>query len=210
LIVVTVPWNIHFRAKEVVGDGEQSSERGIRVDHKQLSFAKAWVARSLYIALGLHFVSAIVLYVLAVNGIGTIGYWGAVAALLLTVLRPIVSAYEYLIGRLQQIGEQVRYPREDVQEVRMRLAEMENSVAELNRQLDRGNSYSLVARQEEFMADTRRQLAVISAQLEDVRAVNQRELERISHESKQAISQLTVDGQFLDHVREIIRFFKSA
>ena len=27
---------------------------------------------------------------------------------------------------------------------------------------------------------------------------------------EQAIAQLTTDGQFIDHVREIIRFFKSA
>jgi hypothetical protein len=32
----------------------------------------------------------------------------------------------------------------------------------------------------------------------------------LSREARQAIAQLTTDGQFLDHVREIIRFFKTA
>lgn len=210
LIVVIVPWNIYFRAKQVVTDGELSQEKGIAIDKKQLNFAKVWVTRSLWIALGLHFISATVLYVLALNGIGDWGYWGSIAALLLTILRPIVRAYEYLTARLAQIGEQVKYPREDVLELRHRSTMMEENIKQLLDRLSLESPHSWASRQQESVLEVRRQLTVVNAQLENLRTNHQEDLEQIRRESRQAISQLTVDGQFVDHIREIIRFFKSA
>ncbi|MEL7246054.1 MAG: hypothetical protein AAGM40_27530, partial [Cyanobacteria bacterium J06573_2] len=57
---------------------------------------------------------------------------------------------------------------------------------------------------------TRKELATIAATIEELKATNKLEHERLSRESKQAIAQLSTDGQFLEHVREIIRFFKAA
>ncbi|WP_158054511.1 hypothetical protein [Scytonema sp. HK-05] len=46
--------------------------------------------------------------------------------------------------------------------------------------------------------------------MEADRATNLTEHERLAREARGAIAQLSTDGQFLDHVREIIRFFKTA
>jgi hypothetical protein len=40
--------------------------------------------------------------------------------------------------------------------------------------------------------------------------MNQSEHERLGREARNAIAQLSTDAQFLDNVREIIRFFKTA
>lgn len=53
-------------------------------------------------------------------------------------------------------------------------------------------------------------LTTVAAAQETLRATNQAEHARLSCEAQQAIAQLTTDGQFLEHVREIIRFFKTA
>ncbi|CDN12950.1 hypothetical protein RintRC_3814 [Richelia intracellularis] len=53
-------------------------------------------------------------------------------------------------------------------------------------------------------------MARIGANLEELRATNQKQHEGLSRESREAIAQLSIDGQFLDHVREIIRFLKTA
>jgi Cdc6-like AAA superfamily ATPase len=58
--------------------------------------------------------------------------------------------------------------------------------------------------------ETRKELARLANNLEELRAVNQSEHERLVGETRNAISQLSTDAQFLDHVREIIRFFKTA
>ncbi len=210
IVIVTVPWNVYFQSKSVLNQATLSQERGIVVDEQQLPYVRSLARRSLTLALGLHLISAIALYVLASSGVGTIGYVGAIAALLLTILRPAISAYEYISQRLRAISQQIDYPREDVMELRQRFANLEESVRQLNSQLSNENPYSWVSKYEQFSEETRKDLSRISANIEDLRATNERDHDRLSRESRQAIAQLSTDSQFLEHVREIIRFFKSA
>ncbi len=162
------------------------------------------------IAIFLHIVSTIGLYTLAATGISAVGYISSGAALLLTGLRPAISAYEYLYQRLTTIGKELRYPREDIVELRDRFFTIEETVQRMEKQLNPENPDSLAAKQQANTNETRKDLATIKATIEELRATNVREHERLSQESKQAIAQLSTDGQFLEHVREIIRFFKAA
>ena len=210
IIIVTVPWNVYFQAKAVLDQAIISKEKGINVDEKQLPYVRSLASRSLGLALGLHLISAIALYVLASSGVGTVGYVGAIAALLLTILRPAISAYDYISQRLRLISQQIDYPREDVMELRQRFANLEESVRQLQEQLSPENAYSWVSKYEQFADGTRKDLSKLGANIEDLRATNDREHERLMRESRQAIAQLSSDSQFLEQVREIIRFFKSA
>ena len=210
LIIVTVPWNIHFKAKETLFDAEQSIEKKISVDEKQLKYVKLLVKRSLIIAIFLHILSTIGLYTLAATGISAVGYISSGAALLLTGLRPAISAYEYLYKRLTNIGRELKYPREDIVELRNRFNAVEEKVFIIEEQLNPENADSLAAKQKTHSQQTRKELATIAATIEELKATNKIEHERLSRESKQAIAQLSTDGQFLEHVREIIRFFKAA
>ena len=40
LVIVTVPWNIHFEAKAVLDEAAVSAQKGIKVDEKQVEYAK--------------------------------------------------------------------------------------------------------------------------------------------------------------------------
>ncbi len=61
LVIVTVPWNVHFQAKEVLAEGAQSTEKGIPVDEKQLEYVKVLARRSLLVALALyHFTKSLI------------------------------------------------------------------------------------------------------------------------------------------------------
>ncbi|WP_066424926.1 hypothetical protein [Anabaena sp. 4-3] len=210
LVIVTVPWNIHFQAKQVLAEAAQSQEKDIPVDDRQVQYVQVLAKRSLWLALGLHLLSAIGLYTLAATGISAVGYISSGAALLLTILRPAIRAYEYLYARLTMISQEWKYPREDIVELRQRFFELEQKVQVLEEQLNLEQPYSLAATQQRFSEETRRDLAKIAANLEELRATNQTEHERLSREARNAIAQLSTDGQFLDHVREIIRFFKTA
>lgn len=210
LVIVTVPWNVHFKAKETLFDAEQSIEKEIPVDEKQLNYVKVLAKRSLIIAVFLHILSAIGLYILAATGISAVGYISSGAALLLTGLRPAISAYEYLYQRLTTIGKELKYPREDIVELRHRFTKIEETVKRMEEQLNPENPDSLGVKQKAYSKETRKELATIAANIEELRATNKIEHERLSRESKQAIAQLSTDGQFLENVREIIRFFKAA
>ncbi|WP_445627888.1 hypothetical protein [Nostoc sp. DSM 114167] len=209
LVIVTVPWNVHFQAKEVLAEAAQSTEKGIPVDEKQVKYVTLLAKRSLWVAIALHLFSAVGLYTLAATGISTVGYISSGAALLLTILRPAIRAYEYLYARLAMIRQEWKYPREDIFELRDRFSILEQKIQSLEDQLNPEQPYSLSATQQRFAEETRRDLARIAANLEELRATNQTEHERLAREARNAIAQLSTDGQFLDHVREIIRFFKT-
>lgn len=210
LVIVTVPWNIHFEAKAVLDEAAVSAEKGIRVDKKQVEYAKVVAKRSLIVAIALHLLSAASLYALAATGITAVGYLSSGAALLLTALRPAVRTYEYLAARLSAIRQELIYPRADIWELRNRFGTLEETVKRLEEILDPEEPYSWIATVQQHQAETRQELARIGASFEELRATNEVQHERLSNEARHAIAQLTTDGQFLDHVREIIRFFKTA
>jgi hypothetical protein len=209
-VIVTVPWNVHFQAKEVLAEAAVSVEKGTEVDEKQLKYVGNLANRSFWVAIALHVFSAVGLYTLAATGISAVGYISSGATLLLTALRPAVRTYEYLAARLAMIRQEFTYPREDIWELRNRFSTLEETVKRLEEQLDPEEPYSWIATQQRFQVETRQELARIAASVEELRATNEVQHERLSREARQAIAQLTTDGQFLDHVREIIRFFKTA
>lgn len=210
LTIVTVPWNIHFEAKEALAEADLSVERGIAVDEKQVQYVKIVQERSLWIVIALHLLSAIGLYMLASAGISAVGYVSSGAALLLTALRPAVRTYKYFAARLAMIRQNFKYPREDIMEFRSRFIRLEETVKRLEEQLNPNDPRSWLATQQRQEQALRNDLARVAAAQEELRATNQAEHERLTREARQAIAQLTTDGQFLDHVREIIRFFKTA
>lgn len=210
LVIVTIPWNIYFSAQEVLVEATLSREQGIGVESKQIQYAKNVAKISFWLALTLHLLSAVALYALALSGIGVLGYIGSGAALLLTLLRPALRTYQYLAFRLATIKEQIQYPRQDVVALRHRVQELESVLEALQSQMNPDNPSSYVAGQQQYQTALQQQLTTLGAQLQTWRSQNEADHERLGQESRQAIAQLTTDGQFLEHVREIIRFFKSA
>jgi len=210
LLIVTVPWNIHFEAKEVLAQAAESTEKGIVVDDKQVKYVNLLASRSLWVAIALHLGSAIGLYALSAAGISAVGYLSSGAALLLTILRPAIRGYQYLAVRLTTIRSQFLYPREDIVELRNRFADLESTVRNLAAQLNSDDGSSWAAVQERQQRATRIELTNLAASVEDLRSTNQAEHTKLARDAESAIAQLTSDGQFLNHVREIIRFFKES
>ena len=210
VVIVTIPWNVYFEAKQVITEAEISREKGITVDNKQIDYVTSVSRWSIIIAIALHIISAIGLYVLAATGISGIGYISSAAALLLTGLRPAVSAYQYVAARISSIRRQINYPREDVIELRNRFIILEDTVKKLSTQLDPKNDRSLINIQQREWQQICEDMAKLRSVLEQLKADNKLEHQRLSEAARNAISQLTEDSQFLGNVREIIRFIKNA
>jgi hypothetical protein len=210
MAIVTIPWNVYFDAKEVISEAAISKNKGIAIDSQQIDYAKQVRRWSILIAIALHLLSAIGLYYLAAAGISTVGYFSSAATLLLTGLRPAIRFYQYLAYRLNTIRQEIKYPREDAIELRNKFNILEVEVGNLKEQLDPQLPNSLTAIQQREWQEIRNELAHLRALLERLEATNRVEHEKLAKEAQNAIAQLTEDGQVLNHVREIIRFFKSA
>ena len=210
LAIVTIPWNVYFDAKEVVSEIGTSQEKGIFVDHKKLDYITTVSRWAFVVAIALHLLSALVLYELAALGISSVGYISSLATLLLTGLRPALRGYQYLAYRLSTIRQEVKYPREDIIELRSRFTKLEKQVNSLQSKLNTSNPNSWVNKQQNNWDVTRKELITIGAQLDEFEAKNALEHQEIAREARKAISQLTEDSNFLHQVREIIRFIKTA
>ncbi len=210
MVIVTVPWNVYFQAKQVLAEAEQSQDKNIAIDQKKLNYVQTLAKRSLPLAILLHILSAIALYTLAITGISAVGYVGSGAALLLTVLRPAIRAYEYISVRLGMVREEFRYPREDVWELRGRVDALEANLNAIQQEFNLENPQALVVKQSRNFDALRHNLTQLAAALESLKSTNQAQHEQLAKESQNAIAQITEDGEFLNHVREIIRFFKKA
>ena len=210
ILIVTVPWNIYFQAKAAVETGTESQLQGIDVEARQIQYASGIAIKSLIVAIGLHLVTAIGLYWLAISGITALGYWSSIGVLLLTLLRPAISTYEYLATRLTAMQEQFTYPRNDILELRDRFERLESQVTQLKDRLDPDDDTSWLNNQNTRWDTNRQELSKITVAIANLKASNESEHQRLATEARQAISQITVDGQFLEHARELIRFFKTA
>lgn len=210
LAIVTIPWNIHFEAKEVLIEADTSQEKNIPIDLQQIKYIKQVVKWSIFVAILLHFLSAVVLYLLSFWGISSVAYITSIAALLLTFLRPALRGYQYLASRLSRIKKQIKYPREDVIELRGRVKNTERQIQELQSKFNLKNPQSFFSINNQNLNQLQTQLVSLNNRVEELTELNQKEHQKILRHSENAISQLSEDSQFLGNVKEIIRLIKKA
>lgn len=203
--VVTVPWNIVFQAKQLLYEVQVSQQRGIRTDPEAVAYARRWARLALWVALGLHVLTAAVLSVAAYSGVGLIGWLGAGAAILLTLLRPGLRAYTHVRDRLSRLTREVEIPREDAVELRRRLQELEQQLV------------SLTQRHADTTQHTEGRLHRLETELteasdkHDTLAEHVRlELVRVERDAQNTVAQVLGDAAVVGHVRELVRFFKTA
>lgn len=77
-------------------------------------------------------------------------------------------------------------------------------------ELNPENPQSFLSKQQQQWEKTRKELTRLAVTIEDLRTTNQSQHNQLAREAEKAIYQLSTDGQFLNNVREIIRFFKEA
>ena len=144
LVIVTIPWNIYFDARETLTEAQVSQEKGLEIERKQVKYVQKVARWSILGAIALHFISAMALYLLAATGISNVGYVSSGLTLLLTILRPAIRGYQYLTAKLSSIKKEIKYPREDAIELRNRVKTLETAIEKIENLLDFKNPISLV------------------------------------------------------------------
>jgi len=210
IAVVTLPWNLHFKARAVLIDAARSRQDGISVAEGDMRYVARWARLSLWLAIALHVVSAAGLYLLGYFGISRLGYFAAIAALLLMGLRPAGRAYEYLAARLTSIGREVHYPRDDVISLRTHIGDMNESLSKIIDQLDMDKAESWASRIEARIATTMKMIEGMRAEASDERSRNEDAHRLLARDAEAAAARMAEDARVLNHVRELVRFFKEA
>ncbi|MGB0523705.1 MAG: hypothetical protein ACPGJS_12135 [Flammeovirgaceae bacterium] len=210
MVIVTVPWNAHFKAKEVLDDAEISKRKEILVVEDALAFTKRVARRSLVVAISLHIISAIGLVLVApALNVQAIGYFGALAALLLTFLRPSVRFYEYINQKLSTIKQEFRYPREDMYELLNKVDDIQYRVESLEGELsDEPDKNSWKKEVNQLQQELLAQLNKHEGEFNDFKSTCTAEFDSVRHEQQEKLAKITSDSKVLDSVREIASFLK--
>ncbi|MGQ9896740.1 MAG: hypothetical protein ACUVR8_04145 [Acidobacteriota bacterium] len=135
LLILTVPWDLHFQAKAVQFELERAREAGLTINNERLAYVKRTQRTTLWVALGLHVLSALMVGGLAYFTRGSVGYWFAGFYLATMVFRPVGAAYEYLHRKLADISEEARFPRDDTMKLKDELAKVKDDLTELHHQV---------------------------------------------------------------------------
>lgn len=210
LLITTVPWNLHFKAKEVLLDGKDSKHAKLEVDEKDMAYARKISKTYLVVAILLHLFSFAGFYYLAASGISVVGYYGAGAALLLTALRPSIRLYEYLNYRLNQVKERIKYPRQDILEVRGQVADLQGQTEAIQYLLDQSNTDSWASQLEKQNEDQNKEIHSIRDRYTQLITDLQVQQKQIVNNTEQKIAQISEDAVFLNQVRQLLRFIKEA
>lgn len=208
--VLILPWDAHFAALDVVEQARDSRANGIAVADDTVAFAQRVAVRFKGLAIGLHLGTAAALVALAYFHLVPFGYAAAAAALALTVVRPAQRAYEHLATRLRNMAQHIRYPREDVAELRNRVAGLETDLQGLQHLLDAEREGSWAANQNLTLAALRQTIDRLDGRLEELARQNARDHEALARQTVTEIARLSEDARFLNQIRELIRFVKEA
>lgn len=208
--ITTLPWNMYFTAKDLLDEAKISERKGITIDQEDVDYAKKKSKLFLRIAIVLHVVSAVGLYLLAFFGISSIGYFAAIIAVVLTFVRPSYRLYDYIIDRLQNMHRKILYPREDVFEVRDELTRQTARINELIAMLDTKEEGSWAYQTGKDLKKIGAHTKKIELELEQLINTNEKAHADLSTKTQQEIAKLSEDAQFLNQAREVIKFFKNA
>ena len=140
IVLVTVPWNLYFAARQVVADMAVSRERRITVRAAQEAEAGRLGRRMLWLALGAHIGTAVVVAVITYFSGATAGYYFAGFYLLSTAIRPAVAYVAHVRDRIKVLTRESTYPRDDVASLKRRVDLATKAVGELREELRRTGS----------------------------------------------------------------------
>ena len=226
VVLVTVPWNLHFAARQVLAEMAVSRERGISVGSAQDAEATRIARRTLWFALGGHFGTAAATVLITRLSGAAIGYYLAGCYLLSMAVRPAAAYFAHLRQRIKALARESTHPREDIVSLKLTVAGIAKSLdglaAEL-RQVRSGTAENLSRAESTLAGDivhTRQLLTADLGRLQDAQAADRAAARDRDDDLERRIEQMmrrieaTLDGisdhqELLTGIRALVRMIRS-
>lgn len=196
VVLITLPWNVYFKAREVLADMATAKERGLTVSPDRWKEATQLRKRALITSLLLHALSAAC--------IGVVAWWtgsmwaaGFSAFYLVSCLfRPGFEMHRYIQARLRQLTEDVRFPRDDVVRLQAEVARVASELKALQDTVEqhRVDAGTLATRvEQQAQASVQRDMAL------DVKVV------AISRKFEDTVNKLSDNKELISGIKAFLR-----
>ncbi|MFH9612627.1 hypothetical protein ACH4MM_02465 [Streptomyces pratensis] len=201
LVLLTVPWNLYFRAHTVLAEIGVSRGKGLEVPEER-DVEAARIARTmLRVAVGGHVLTgALVVAVTAATGEVT-GYWFAGFFLLSTVFRPAGAYFGQLRRRLGTLVKDVTFPRDDVMELRERVGHLHDGARVLETKAEE---------QYLALAEVRRTMDALNVSVHGRADEADRKIAALAREFESTIDRLTDNQEIITGLKAFLRLLRTA
>nr|WP_168720666.1 hypothetical protein [Streptomyces sp. SAT1]ANO42496.1 hypothetical protein A8713_035150 [Streptomyces sp. SAT1] len=200
LLLLTLPWNLYFRAHSVLAEIAVSREKGLDVSPARDAEAARIARTMLRAAVAGHVLTAALVLAVAWATGESAGYWFAGFFLLSTFFRPAGAYFGQLRRRLGTLLKDVTYPRDDV--------------VELNRRLDRAEAGTRVLEEkaeEQYrsLAELRRAMDALALSTHERAEATDRQFAALGREFESTVNRLTDNQEIIAGVKAFLRLLRS-
>ncbi|MFH0177923.1 hypothetical protein [Streptomyces cacaoi] len=200
MLLLTLPWNLYFRAHAVLAEIAVSREKGIEVSPARDAEAARIARTMLRAAVAGHVLTAaVVLSVAWATGEFT-GYWFAAFFLLSTFFRPAGAYFGQLRRRLGTLLKDVTYPRDDVVEVRARVDRAEAGTRVLEEKAEE---------QYKALAELRRTVDALAMSTYERAEEGDRRIAALGREFEATVNRLTDNQDIIAGVKAFLRLLRT-
>ncbi|MGW7366547.1 hypothetical protein ACWGI8_24695 [Streptomyces sp. NPDC054841] len=201
LVLLTVPWNLYFRAHAVLAEIAVSREKGLEVSPVRDAEAARIARMMLRAAVAGHVVTAGVAVAVTLATGRVAGYWFAGFFLLSTLFRPAGAYFAQLRRRLGTLLKDVTYPRDDVVEMRARVDRMEAGMKVLEGKAEE---------QYRALAELRRAVDALGMASYERADEADRKVAALGREFESTVNRLTDNQEIIAGVKAFLRLLRES
>jgi len=219
IVLVSVPWNLYFGARQVLAGIEASRRRDIHVEPGDEAEARRIQRRMLGFALGGHVVTALGAGLIGYLAKETAGYYFMGFYLLSAAIRPAVAYFSHLRKRIGELTRETSYPRDDVVTLRSSVDDLTATVKRLEEELPQATT-QLAARLTGDLTHAQQRLVSDLARLEDAQATDRqaareradelgRKVDRITRQVETTLDGLSDHQELQAGLRALVRMIRA-
>ncbi|MDT7839225.1 hypothetical protein [Streptomyces justiciae] len=198
LLLLTVPWNLYFRAHAVLADIAVS--RGLEISPTRDAEARRIARAMLRTAVAGHVVTAAVVAAVTWATGAFTGYWFAAFFLLSTFFRPAGSWFGQLRRRRGALLKDVTYPRDDVIELNARLDRAETGTRVLEEKAEE---------QYRALAELRPTVDAVAMSAYERAEEADRRIAALGREFESTVNRLTDNQEIIAGVKAFLRMVRA-
>ncbi|MFB6959229.1 hypothetical protein ACFCYB_19895 [Streptomyces sp. NPDC056309] len=200
LVLLTVPWNVYFRAQTVLAEIAVSRDKGLEVPPARDAEAARIARTMLRVAVAGHVLTAAGgVAVTSVMG-HRAGYWIAGFFLLSTAFRPAGAWFAQLRKRLGTLLKDVTFPRDDVVRLRERMEHTDRGVKVLEEKTEE---------QYRALAELRRAVDALGVSLYGRADEADRRIAALAREFETTVNRLTDNEEIITGLKAFLRLLRT-
>ncbi|MCO4782739.1 MAG: hypothetical protein KC646_10485 [Candidatus Cloacimonetes bacterium] len=203
VLVLKLPWDLYFEAKDVIYNQQQSIKKDIFVSKEDLDYALKAKSRLLLLCLVVHAICAGVAALISYQSQSQIGYYFSGVFTLSTIFRPLLSYFQKERQRLIHLKSQCLIPRDDSQQIQIKLADLEDKLAHFQNTYQE-ESIQMNQKQNDFQEA----IDLLQKQLKSLQLTNKDQYDKVLNEFTKSIEKLTEDQELLRGFRAIVKLLK--